>query len=76
VIRAADRLKQIVSLSVSDIAQGNNPTTVNAFNLRGQVPIGNTSAGVTLLQTAVVAPYGASGTLELRSNGTYLLTSR
>jgi hypothetical protein len=50
-----DTLTHISSLSVSDIGNP-NPTTVSGISVLGQVPAGNTIAGVTLLSPAVVAP--------------------
>lgn len=60
-----NRLMQLASLSVSDIGQGNNPTTVNNISILGQVPAGNTIAGVTLLNVPVVAPNPGFGNANL-----------
>ena len=59
-----DTLTQLSSLSVSDIGNP-NPTTVNNISVLGQVPAGNTIAGVTLLAGPVVAPPVGFGNANL-----------
>jgi hypothetical protein len=50
-----DRLKNMSGVTISDNG-GNFPTSASNINIKGQVPAGNTVAGVTLMNSIVQAP--------------------
>ena len=54
-------LQSIASVTMSDIGEGDNPTTVSTVTIDGQVPVGTSIPGVFLSGANISAPNGGTG---------------